>query len=159
MEDRCIVVGVDGSEGSRLALRWALREARYRGDAIKAVAAWHWEEFDEGLLDPTGRRAAEDDARRTLDREIDLALAEWPDEPPPLRREIAEGSPADVLVRAAEGTEMLVLGSHGHGRFRHATLGSVGEKCVRSATCPVVILPLPHRQRGRARHSSAEAVG
>jgi nucleotide-binding universal stress UspA family protein len=57
--------------------------------------------------------------------------------------EAVEGRAADVLTAAARGAELLVLGSHGHSRVRHTVLGSVAEECVRKATCPVVVLPVP----------------
>jgi nucleotide-binding universal stress UspA family protein len=52
-----------------------------------------------------------------------------------------EGPAADVLGRAADGADLLVLGGHGHGHQYQAVLGSVGEACIRDAVCPVVIIP------------------
>jgi nucleotide-binding universal stress UspA family protein len=54
-----------------------------------------------------------------------------------------EGRAADVLTTAARDADLLVLGSHGHSQVRHTVLGSVSEECVRKATCPVVVLPVP----------------
>ena len=41
IEARMIVVGVDGSEGSLHALRWALGEARLRNEAVEVIHGWH----------------------------------------------------------------------------------------------------------------------
>jgi nucleotide-binding universal stress UspA family protein len=65
--------------------------------------------------------------------------------------EVVQGRAADVLTRAAHDADLLVLGSHGHGRLHHAALGSVSDACVRKATCPVVVLPVPHQAPAAAR--------
>lgn len=54
-----------------------------------------------------------------------------------------EGHPAAVLLTAAEGADLLVLGCRGHGGFVGALLGSVSQHCVHHATCPVVIIRRP----------------
>lgn len=143
MQDHGIIVGVDGSEGGRLALRWALQEARYRGSTVTAIATWHWEAFDESLLQTTGPQVAHDHTAAQLESDIEAVIADCPENPPVIR-EVVEGWPAEVLPEAAERAELLVLGSHGHSRLRHAALGSVSEACVQRAACPVVIVPLPH---------------
>lgn len=138
-----IVVGVDGSDGGRRALRWAVREASARGGIVQAVTAWRWDSFDAmppGTLTMADERA---NAEKTLGKEIEML--------PPHQRgsvtiatEVMEGRPADVLTVAARGADLLVLGSHGHSRVRHTVLGSVSEECVRKARCPVVVVPVPH---------------
>jgi nucleotide-binding universal stress UspA family protein len=60
----------------------------------------------------------------------------------PVTAEVVEGKPAEVLSAAARPADLLVLGSHGHGRMRHTVLGSVNEECVRKASCPVVVIPV-----------------
>jgi nucleotide-binding universal stress UspA family protein len=40
--------------------------------------------------------------------------------------------------------ELIIVGSHGHGRVHHAVLGSISDECVRLSACPVVIIPLSH---------------
>ena len=62
------------------------------------------------------------------------------------------GPAADVLGRAADRADMLVIGSHGHGPLDRTALGSVAEVCVRDAICPVVIIPA-------ARSSSTSYTG
>lgn len=60
----------------------------------------------------------------------------------PVENRVAEGHPARVLVDAAEGAELLVVGSHGHGTFAGMVLGSTGHYCAQHAPCPIVIVPL-----------------
>ena len=57
-----------------------------------------------------------------------------------VRSLIAEGNPAQVLLDAAAGADLLVVGSRGHGGFAEALLGSVSQHCVHHAHCPVVVI-------------------
>lgn len=138
-----IVVGVDGSASARAALRFALVEARLRGDAVRAVAAWHVPiaAYGGALVPPDPALVAdlEPQTRRTLDR----ALAEVADEAAGLELEpvVREGLPARVLLEEAEGADLLVVGSRGLGGFRGLLLGSVSQQCAHHAPCPVVIVP------------------
>jgi nucleotide-binding universal stress UspA family protein len=56
---------------------------------------------------------------------------------------VEPGDPAAVLVRRSEGADMLVVGSRGHGGFERLLVGSVSEKCVRHATCSVIVIRPP----------------
>ena len=63
-----------------------------------------------------------------------------------LERVVEQGAAADVLVRAAEHADLLVVGSRGHGGFSGLLLGSVSQQCAQHALCAVVIVRRPHRQ-------------
>lgn len=142
-----IVVGVDGSDGGRRALTWAAHEAAARGGTLQAIYAWRWdvsEVLPHAAPDVTQERER---AERELAREIE-ALPERSSVP--IASEVVEGRAADVLTAAAQDADLLVLGSHGHGRVRHTVLGSVSEECVRKAPCPVVVLPVPHPSMQRS---------
>ncbi|UQU61776.1 universal stress protein [Couchioplanes caeruleus] len=137
-----IVAGVDGSEGGRRALDWAVTEAAGRGGAVQAVVAWSWDGMEYGPIAATSPREAADLAAAMLDREVKALVARHGSHVP-VAGEIIEGRPADVLTAAARTADLLVLGSHGHSRVRHTVLGSVSEECIRKAVCPVVVLPVP----------------
>lgn len=142
-----IVVGVDGSDGGTRALRWAMREAATRGGAVQAVTAWNWEGPAASV--PVSTTPA--DERRTAERSLAEAVG-WARSAHPevcLTAHAVEGRPADVLTTAARDADLLVLGSHGHTRLRHVVLGSVSEECVRAATCPVVVIPVPRPETSR----------
>lgn len=132
-----IVVGVDGSPAGQRALRWAVSEARRRGVSVHAVIAWRWDTA-EGI-DIISSAAAED-AARTLGQELQSLPVQERDKVQ-LVTDVVEGRPADVLTKAAQGADLLVIGSHGHSHRLQEVLGSVAEECVRNAVCPVVVLP------------------
>jgi nucleotide-binding universal stress UspA family protein len=99
-----------------------------------------------------GRRRRQDppsDERARAEQALNSAVAGihtlYPDVT--IASEVIEGAPARILTHAAQDAEMLVLGSHGHSRLYHAILGSVAHECIRTATCPVLIVPVPHAER------------
>lgn len=145
MQTYRIVVGVDGSDDGNRALEWAAREVERRGGTVAAVTAWTWDGIEGGLIAATTPLAERQRAEEILAHAVDLVRTLYP--AAPIASEAVEGRPAPVLIRAAQDADLLVLGSHGHGRMYHAILGSVAEECVRAGACPVVIVPLPHPER------------
>jgi nucleotide-binding universal stress UspA family protein len=135
-----IVVGVDGSEGGDRALRWAVHEAAARNGSIQVVAAWAVETSDvpAPATPEEQRRSAAAALTRTVESVVIPAGVS-------MASEVVQGRAADVLTAAARDADLLVLGSHGHGRLHHAALGSISDACVRKASCPVVVLPVPHQ--------------
>jgi nucleotide-binding universal stress UspA family protein len=145
MVEKKLVVGVDETRGSLLALRWALDEAALRGASVQAVAVWDRGGLDHEWVAQTSTEALEEPTRAVLGDQIRRALADYEGNAPPVEEKLVHGADAGpLLAEAATGAELLVVGSHGHGRLRHAALGSTSEKCTQQATCPVVIVPLPH---------------
>jgi nucleotide-binding universal stress UspA family protein len=132
-----IVVGVDGSDASLRALRWAVHEAAARDGMVQAVTAWRWD-LPSGLETNGYIGDEREKAAEMLEREV----ARLPTGVP-VASQVLEGRPADVLGAAARDADLLVLGSHGHSRVWHTVLGSVAEECIRKATCPVVVIPRP----------------
>jgi nucleotide-binding universal stress UspA family protein len=140
---RRIVVGVDSSHGSRAALLWAVAQARLTGAAIQAVAAWQ----DPAMYyaygwapDPFAAGGIAASTEKALVRTIAEVLGTQ-DRPVDARATIVEGPAAQVLLTAAEGADMLVVGSRGHGAFHGMLLGSVSRHCTQHAPCPVVVVP------------------
>lgn len=137
-----IIVGVDGSEGSRAALHWAARTAAARDAGCRAIAAWL---YPASAVAPAGSaklpgpeemdERARDDLR-TVVREVLEAGADR------VELEIGRGPAASVLLAAAAraGTEMLVVGARGLGGFAGLLLGSVSQECAEHSPCPVVVL-------------------
>ena len=135
---RRIVVGVDGSVPSKAALAWAARQAKLTGAAVDAVLAWQ-QPLSFRTPWPAGVMT---DFKDLADRRLADALADVADSAgeAEVRPCVVEGNAAEVLLDAAAGADLLVVGSRGYGGFAEALLGSVGQHCVHHATCPVVII-------------------
>jgi nucleotide-binding universal stress UspA family protein len=144
-----IVVGVDGSDGSDRALRWAIREAAGRGGTVQAVIAWIWDGVDGAVIAKTHPAEERARAEQTLAEAVTAATTAHPGVA--VAADAVEGPPGRVLTQAADGADLLVLGSHGHSRLYHAVLGSITQACIRAATCPVLVIPIPHDQRAPKR--------
>ncbi|WP_405682473.1 universal stress protein [Streptomyces sp. NBC_00057] len=143
-----IVVGVDGSEPSKAALRWAADQAELMDGVVDAIFAWEFPTSWYGLAPPADTEPADyqEQARKLLDRVIDEVLG--PEQPVEIRPRSAQGHPAAVLLDAAAGARLLVVGNRGHGGFAEALLGSVSQHCVQHASCPVVVVRGPrHHQK------------
>jgi nucleotide-binding universal stress UspA family protein len=134
---RRIVVGVDASEESKAALRWAARYAASIGADLDVVHAWHaldehaWLQSLPPPADPT------EIARKALAHMVDEMVA-----PGTLRVQtsVLEGHAAQVLINASKGADMLVVGNRGFGGFDGLSLGSVSGHCATHASCSVVII-------------------
>ncbi|HET8560232.1 MAG TPA: universal stress protein [Marmoricola sp.] len=132
-----IVVGVDGSESSRKALRWAARQAMLTGATIRAVEVWHVPSTYGIAPDyPDVDFSAE--TRKDLEQTVAEALKDHPGVT--VKAVVAEGHPAAALIELAKDADLLVLGSHGRGAFTGMLLGSVSQHCVQHAGCPVVVV-------------------
>jgi nucleotide-binding universal stress UspA family protein len=132
-----IVVGVDGSEPSKDALRWAAGQARRTGSDLHAVCAWEFPAAYGWAPDYAGVNLAAE-ALKALDATIAQVLGDEPDVP--LVTRVEQGHAAQVLIDASRGADLLVVGSRGHRAFAGMLLGSVSQHCAQHAACPVVIM-------------------
>jgi nucleotide-binding universal stress UspA family protein len=152
-----IVVGVDGSDGSKEALEWALEEARLREAEVLAVYVWVC-----GPVAALDRRATVDcdalqeSARELLDSFVAEIAAEQ--EGVVVRQAVLSGPAAEALVAAARDAELLVVGSRGLGGFKGLLLGSVSNQCVQHASCPVVVVHGLHVRDVTAEANRASVV-
>ncbi|QKW23325.1 universal stress protein [Kitasatospora sp. NA04385] len=131
-----IVSGYDGSPRARAATRWAAEEAARRGAELTLLRVWPW----LGAADPEGPGAdpvqqAEHDELEALAADL---LAAYPDLA--VATQAAAGDPADILVEAATGYDLAVLGSGGPGAAADLLGGSVALSVAARATCPVVLV-------------------
>ena len=143
------VVGVDGSEGSARALRWAVEEARLRDAQVRVIHAWFaplilMAPSDETFGIPPPASSLEE-VRTALAREADKVLAAslrgTGSDEVEIVGEVVEGKPAHVLTEAAANADLLVVGSRGLGGFTGLLLGSVSQQCAHHAHCPLVVVP------------------
>lgn len=138
MSEARIVVGVDGSAGSKQALGWAARQAGLTGAVLEVITAWDYPATYGWVPAPPEDYALADFAEKALSETIAEVLGA--DAPASLRRRVVRGHPAQVLVEASEGAELLVVGSRGYGGFADALLGSVSTYAVHHAHGPVTVI-------------------
>ena len=127
-----IVVGVDGSVGSEHALRWAARQAELTGAALEIIIGWQYPAFFGWA--PAGRLAKI--AGETLSAAVSDVFGPQP--PGWVSTRVIEGYPAQVLVDASAGADLLVVGNRGHGGFADVLLGSVSSSAAPRAPVTVI---------------------
>lgn len=153
-----ILVPTDFSETSAAAIRQGVELARvfkaglillYVGDRAASEVATEF---------PIGLDGAMADAER---ERLNKILT--PQEQREIHPEfvIAAGTPAVEIVRAADEREvdLIVMGTHGRGGVSHLLLGSVAEKVIRTAPCPVLVVRGPVAVEQEVEYSAAEAIG
>lgn len=135
-----ITVGVDGSQASRAALRWAGARTGRLGpiEPVSAYSMPWWALLTTPALATSHPERTLRDAASAL---TERALADLDPSVPCLTARIRRGSAGRILVRAAEDSGMLVVGSRGRNPLVATALGSVSTYCVGHATVPVVVVP------------------
>ena len=138
---KTIVVGVDGSPGSRKALTWAAAEAADHGADLVVLNVW-----EHTLLPPAGsvsvsERNVPDPSHGTADDLLQVIKEELGEEPPvQVQPHIKQGHPAKVLIEESANADLLVVGTRGHGGFAGLVLGSVSQHVAAYAQCPVTVV-------------------
>jgi nucleotide-binding universal stress UspA family protein len=146
-----IVVGIDGSDHSRRALMWAMRQAAeqqvplavlaVRPDPVRPVTGVYWgvRAFPEDTHNP-------EVARQAIQEMAEQARNEIGETAPQVTVNVVTGDPAEELVKASRDADLVVVGSRGSGGFASLLMGSVSSKVTHHAACPVVVI----RGEGRA---------
>ncbi|MFH9347953.1 universal stress protein [Kitasatospora sp. NPDC017646] len=144
-----IVVGTDGSEPSRRAVLFALREAQLRGVAVRAVCAYGGGHPEPSSRAMTGWSTAGAVPSPNLHDAVAREVADSVEE---LRRQAGEpyvevevlcerGRPTQVLLEASQDATMLVMGTRGAGFWGRLALGSTSTEVIHHAHLPVVVVP------------------
>ena len=136
-----IVVGVDGSSASRRAVRWAVEQARATGADVEVVHTWTPPEMGTDRIDAA--LAAPGDLEREARRELEDVLAGLDERGlvAPVAARIVQAAPVDALLDACHAADLVVVGRYGlSGRSGDDPAG-VGNRLVREARCPVVVVP------------------
>ena len=140
---KTIVVGVDGSPGSQVAIEFAAREAAAHGATLRIVTAWEVPAtvLSSGEVAPDIYQSFEEEARKTVSdaaarvRELEPSVA--------CEERIVEGHAGNALVDEAGSADLVVIGRRGHSAFTELLLGSISHQVADHAKCPVVIVPRP----------------
>jgi nucleotide-binding universal stress UspA family protein len=145
-----IIVGVDGSGHSQRALEWAAREAALRQASLTVLnvqqvhAGWGASPAPMVYpIDPSDIERACKLAQAETDKVLEGLGTR---QPAGVTVRAVVGLPAQELVRAADGAELLVVGSLGAGGLTRALMGSVSSQVTHLASCPVVVIPSDNRQ-------------
>ena len=143
-----IVVGVDGSDNSRRALGWAIREAvqhhvplvvmTVEPDPVRPVTGIYWGVRHENSFKP-------ELAQKALQEFVDKVASEIGGTVPEITVSATTGEVAEELVKASHDADMLVVGSRGSGGFTRLLLGSTSSQVTHHAACPVVVVPGTHQ--------------
>jgi nucleotide-binding universal stress UspA family protein len=141
-----ITVGIDGSHDAYRALEWAMREAAVRHVPL-TVATVHevmvsgW--TGQPIVFPVDQADVEK-ARQAAEEMVAKAAAQLGEsQPASVTVRAVNGLPAQELIEASRDADLLVVGSRGGGGFARLMLGSVSDKVMRHAHCPVVVVPGP----------------
>ena len=141
-----IIVGVDGSDHSRLALGWAMREAAQHHLPLTVMTVrpapvrpatrifWAVPDLPEDSHNP-------DLTRKAVQQFVDQVATETVETVPEVTVTVATGDVAEELVRASRDADLLVVGSRGSGGFAKLLMGSVSSQVTHHAACPVVVVP------------------
>jgi nucleotide-binding universal stress UspA family protein len=138
-----IIVGVDGSAHSKLALVRAAKEARLHHEPLTVLTVHQAVMgYSGGAMVYPGDLAETEKGREAAQAETDKVLAEL-DGPRPesVTIKAVHGFPAEELINASGAADMVVLGSRGAGGFKHLLMGSVSSQVAHHAHCPVLIVP------------------
>jgi len=144
-----IVVGVDGSEHSRIALDWALDEADLRKSPLTVLTV---SPLVTGLYGPGYAAAdyfpAEEEGRLQAEKATGQLVGEAIERRggspgAPVTVHAVNGLAADELINASADADLLVIGARGAGGFARLGVGSVSTQVTHHARCPVAVVPAP----------------
>ena len=157
---RRIAVGFDGSPEARAALAVAADLARHAGASLRLrlvvpepLPAWP---LGWGLLPPADETLGVEAARREATELLSATLRGLVDVD--AEGEVVLGDPAEALVQASRGADLLVVGSRRWGALRRVLLGSTSERLARHAEGPVLIVPRPAWADEPAEHPQVHAT-
>ena len=144
---RTVLVPLDFSEHSAHALRLAIALARGSGATLHLVHAY---EVPLGAIPPYGVAIPETllaQVRDAAARRLEKASHEVDDAGLPCEIHVVQGPAADAIVEETKrlAADLIVMGTRGHTGLKHVLLGSVAERTVRMAPCPVLTARLPSR--------------
>jgi nucleotide-binding universal stress UspA family protein len=147
---RPILVGYDGSDGARTAVRWALDEGARSGEAVELAYAFEPTTVGSWIGPGIGPGVWPDEvARREVEAVVQQAAAEAAGTHPGVRvhGEVLDGPAALLLQERSARASLVVLGSRGHGGFTGLLTGSTAVTVCAHAHCPVVVVRGEEPQR------------
>jgi nucleotide-binding universal stress UspA family protein len=138
---KTILVGVDGSPGSRTALTWAAAEAADHLADLVVLTVW-----EPPLLPPMGSGSVPlggvpDPSQQATDNLLKIITEELGEDPPVVvQPRVKQGNPSKTLIEQSADADLLVVGTRGQGGFAGLKLGSVSQHVAAYAKCPVAVV-------------------
>ncbi len=144
MTSKTLLVGIDGTESSRAALRWAMKRAAATGTEVNLahVVDDEWTTIGTRMLDDL-----DDDARHLLEREAEYAHSLASEVG--IHTQLLHGNVMQELITASTGAEMVVVGTHKTGFINGKVFGSRSLVLAAAAHTPVGIVPQGSPRDGR----------
>ena len=140
IEIRRILVPIDFSAHARAVLEWAAHLARAHGSALVLLHAYHlpveFQQLEATYLPPEFWSSVRGEAQASLDRTADELRGQGFE----VEAVVKEGYPATVIEEEATrlGVDLIVIGTRGLSGLKHLLLGSIAERVVQRAPCPVL---------------------
>ncbi|MBJ7338117.1 universal stress protein [Mycolicibacterium sp.] len=137
-----VVVGIDGSEPAKAALRWAAREAMLRHVPLSIVHAYTPAIIDghDARLQARVTKWQRYQGRRIIDEAVGIVTELATGHNPTLETDTISSRPLSALVDASKEAQLVVVGSRGRGRLDRLVLGSVSTGLCHHAHCPVAVI-------------------
>ena len=146
-----ILVPVDLMEGSRSIIDYAVQLARPFNASLEVMHAWEPPQYvaPDLLVAAPGwnPQSLEKTALEAARKELDALIGQF-QAPKPITQRLEVGEAAASVLRVAEtgGFDMIVMGTHGRRGLPRLLLGSVAQKIIARAHCPVVTLHVPEEK-------------
>lgn len=154
-----VVVGHDGSSSSDAALDWALAHAAAVDVPVRVVRGWNISTAPRPKGTPPGGVPGVEELGRAvqeaLEVDTDAATSAYPHLQ--VSCHAVHGAAADVLLRESRDASVVVVGARGLGGFAGLLLGSVVDRVVRHASCPVLVVRRPD-DASRPRNGLVDSV-
>lgn len=138
---KTVLVGVDGSHGSRKALTWAAAEAADHGADLVVLNVWE-QPVPPAVGSGSAPSGAVPDWRQEASQALLRVITQELGENPPVAAQprVKHGRPAEILIEESAGVDLLVVGTRGRGGFAGLLLGSVSQQVAAYAQCPVTVV-------------------
>lgn len=140
-----VVVGIDGSPGSKALLAYAFQQASVRGAGLHVIHAWPFQR-SQGTAALVDALSSAHEVEPQHDQLVTDALAGWDREYPTVDVEVTlvHAPAATALIDHATDAQLLVVGGHRRGRLATLLSGSVTSSVLKRAQCPVAVVPSKH---------------
>ena len=138
-----VVVGVDGSPASKVAVDWAARDAALRGAALKLVHVLTPPvvmAFPDVPMPPGFLQWQEEDGRKLLDNALKTVAEAAGDTRVEATTEMVTGPAVPILADLSTDAQMVVIGCRGRGTLSRGLLGSISTGLAHHAHCPVAVI-------------------